>query len=166
MAVTEVNSSWADNQGGEATMDSHYNAIWFGDVLGRLISQKVDIVTQFALAGDWGIVGLDAPRPMYYDYMMYQRFGVQLVRSVSDDPTVSVYAARRSDGSLTVMIVDLGSAAVTKPLTVIGGQTSNSAQTWLFDAGHNAAQVADTPLAPGGNVTLPPELMTLLVMGL
>jgi hypothetical protein len=166
VAVTEVNSSWADNQGGEATMDSHYNAIWFGDVLGRLISQKVDIVTQFALAGDWGIVGLDAPRPVYYDYVMYQRFGVQLMRSASDDPTVSVYAAKRADGSLTVMIVNLGSAAITKPLTVVGGETSDSAQTWLFDAAHNAEQVADTPLAPGGNVTLPPESMTLLVMGL
>ena len=166
VAVTELNSSWADNQGGEATMDSHYNAIWFGDVLGRLIRQKVDIVTQFALAGDWGIVGLDAPRPIYDDYMMYQRFGVQLVSAASDDPMVSVYAAKRADGSLTVMIVNLGSAAVTKPLTVIGGQTSDSAQTWLFDASHNAEQVADTPLAPGGDVVLPPESMTLLVMGL
>lgn len=166
VAVTEVNSSWADNQAGEATMDSHYNAIWFGDVLGRLISQKVDIVTQFALAGDWGILGLADVHPIYYDYLMYQRFGTELLRSASDDPLVSVYAAKRADGTLTVMIVNLGSAAATKPLTVIGGTTADSAETWLFDASHNAEQVAETPLAPGGNVTLPPESITLLVTGL
>lgn len=164
VAVTELNSSWADNQGGEATMDSHYNAIWFGDVLGRLISQKVDIVAQFALAGDWGIVGLDSVHPIYYDYAMYQRFGVELVRSASDDPLVTVYAAKRADGTLTVMIVNLGSTAATKPLTVIGGATGTSAQTWLFDASHNAEQVAATPLSAVGSVTLPPESMTLLVV--
>jgi hypothetical protein len=166
VAVTELNSSWADNVGGEGTMDSHYNAIWYGDVLGRLIRQKVDIVAQFALASDWGIVGFDAPRPIYYDYMMYQRFGVELVRSASDDPLVSVYAAKRADGTLTVMIVNLGSTATTKPLTIIGGTTADSAETWLFDASHNAEQVAKTPLASGDNVTLPPESMTLLVTGL
>jgi hypothetical protein len=166
VAVTELNSSWADNLDGEATMDSHYNAIWFGDVLGRLIRQKVAIVAQFALGGDWGIVGRDAVHPIYYDYMMYQRFGVELVRSASDDPLVSVYAAKRADGTLTVMIVNLGSTAATKPLTVIGGTTADSAETWLFDASHNAEKVAETPLAPGGIVTLPPESMTLLVTGL
>jgi hypothetical protein len=166
VAVTEVNSSWADNQAGEATMDSHYNAIWFGDVLGRLISQKVDIVTQFALAGDWGILGLADVHPIYYDYLMYQRFGSELLRSASDDPLLSVYAAKRADGTLTVMIVNLDSTAATKPLTVIGGTTADSAETWLFDASHNAEQVAETPLAPGGNVTLPPESITLLVTGL
>src|ERR1035437_10989145 len=146
-------------------MDSHYNAIWYGDVLGRLIRQKVDIVAQFALASDWGIVGFDSPRPIYYDYVMYQRFGVELVRSASDDPLVSVYAAKRADGTLTVMIVNLGSTATTKPLTIIGGTTADSVETWLFDASHNAERVAKTPLAPGGNVTLPPESMTLLVTG-
>ena len=164
VAVTEVNSSWADNQDGEGTMDSHYNAIWFGDVLGRLIRQKVDIVAQFALASDWGIAGLDSVRPVYYDYLMYQRFGVDLVRSASDDPLVSVYAAKRADGTLTVMIVNLGSTAATKPLTVIGGGAATSAQTWLFDSSHNAEQVAAAPLSAGGNVTLPPESMTLLVL--
>jgi len=164
VAVTELNSSWADNLGGEATMDSHYNAIWFGDVLGRLIRQKVDIVAQFALGGDWGIVGRDSVHPLYYDYLMYQRFGAELVRSASDDPLVSVYAAKRADGTLTVMIVNLGSTVATKPLTIVGGGPASTAQTWLFDASHKAEQVAATSLSAGGSVTLPPESMTLLVV--
>jgi hypothetical protein len=62
------------------------------------------------------------------------------------------------------MIVNLGSTAATKPLTVIGGGAATSAQTWVFDSSHNAEQVAATPLFAGGNVTLPPESMTLLVL--
>jgi hypothetical protein len=162
VAVTEVNSSSSANAGGEATMDSHYNAIWFGDVLGRMITQNVFMVDQFALAGDWGIVGPSGVRPMYYVYQMYELYGTERVRSASDDPNVRVYGARRSDGSLTVMIVNLGSEAATRPLTIVGGGSATSAQTWLFDAGHKAEKVTDTPL--GGSVTVPPESMTLLVL--
>jgi hypothetical protein len=129
VAVTEVNSSWVANSGGEATMDSLYNAIWFGDVLGRMIKQDVLMVDQFALAGDYGIVGPDALRPMYYVYMMYQRFGDARLRAVSDDPLVQVYAARRADGTLTVMIVNLGSASATRPLTIVADGAAASMDT-------------------------------------
>jgi hypothetical protein len=162
VAVTEVNSSYTQNSGGDAGMDSHYNAIWFADILGRMIDQKVDIVAQFAIAGYWGIVGASAPNPMYYDYMLYKQFGTKLVPAASDDPLVTVYAAVRADGTLTVLIVNLGSTAATKPLTIVGN-VAKSAETWLFDASHNAEKVAATPLSNGGNVTLPPESVTLLV---
>jgi hypothetical protein len=162
VAVTEVNSSWAVNMGGEATMDSHYNAIWFGDVLGRMIEQQVTMVDQFALAGDYGIVSATAPRPMYYVYMMYQRFGKEQVRAASDDPLVRVYAATRPDGALTVMIVNLASEAETVPLTILGRGSGGRAETWLFDQAHNAEQVPDTQL--GGTITVSPESMTLLIL--
>jgi hypothetical protein len=161
LAVTEVNSSWAPNIGGEATMDSHYNAIWWADVLGRLIDQDVTMVDQFALAGTWGIVGADAPNPMYYTYLLYKRFGVERVRAISDDPLVSVYAARRTDGRLTVLIVNLGSEPATKPLTVIGAGSATSVDTWLFDRSYSAEQVSPTSLS--GSVDLPAESVTLLV---
>jgi Glycosyl hydrolases family 39 len=163
VAVTEINSSWAVNAGGEATMDSHYNAIWFADVLGRMIHQKVFMVDQFALAGQYGIVDAAAPRPMYYAYMMYQRFGSELVRAQSDDPNVTVYAARRADGTLTVMIVNLGDAAATSPLTIVGGGTATSAATWLFDKDHPALSVAATALT--GKITVPAQSVTLLEIG-
>ncbi len=161
VAVTEVNSSWSANAGGEGTMDSFYNAIWFGDVLGRMIENDVFMVDQFALAGDWGIVGPNDVRPMYYVYMMYQRFGSERMRAVSDDAYVRIYAARRSDGTLTAMIVNLGPAEVTKPLRILGA-SGTTAETWLFDASHNAVKVADTPL--GSSITLPGQSMTLLVI--
>ena len=162
LAVTEVNSSWAANGGGEATMDSHYNAIWFGDVLGRMIEQKVTMVDQFALAGAFGIVGPIEPRPMYYVYMLYQLFGTELLRSATDDPLVSVYAAERSDGTVTAMIVNLASYPQAKSLTVLGVRGGMSAGTWLFDSSHRAEKVADTSL--DGPINLPAESMTLLVI--
>ena len=41
IAITDVNSHWSHAVGGEATPDSFYNAIWWADVLGRMIQQKV-----------------------------------------------------------------------------------------------------------------------------
>lgn len=165
VAVTEINSSWAINAGTDGSMDSHMNAIWFADVLGTLINQKVDMVDQFALAGDWGIVGRGKVNPIYYDYIMFQHFGTELLRAASDDQLVRVYAAKRPDGTVTVMIVNLGAAAATKPLTVIGGGASTTAETWLFDASHSAEKVAATALTAGGSVTVPGESVTVLVIG-
>jgi hypothetical protein len=162
VAVTEVNSSSLVNVGGEATMDSHYNAIWFADVLGRMIDQKVTMVDQFALAGDYGIVGRLEPMPMYYTYLMYKQFGSEQVRAASDDDVVRVYAAERTDGTLTVLIVNLASAAQTKPLTILGGRSNGAAETWLFDEAHKAEKVVDTQL--GGTITLPAESVTVLVI--
>jgi hypothetical protein len=49
IAITEVNSHWSNAVGGEATPDSYYNAIWWANVLGRMISNRVAIVNYFSL---------------------------------------------------------------------------------------------------------------------
>jgi hypothetical protein len=100
---------------------------------------------------------------LYYTYMMYNMFGTELVNSVSDDPLVQIYAAKRTDGTLTLMIVNLGDTAATEPLTIVGGGSAATAETWLFDASHTAEKVASTAL--GGSVTVPPASVTLLVVG-
>jgi hypothetical protein len=162
VAVTEVNSSYAHNVGGEATLDSFYNAIWWGDVLGRLIRQGVDIVAQFELLGDYGLFQSQSIHPIYYVYMMYQNFGSERVYASSDDPDVSIYAATRPDGALTIMLINLGPDPVTKPLQVNGFTASKPAQTWLFDPKAKAEQQPDAAL--GQTVTLPGQSMTLIVL--
>jgi hypothetical protein len=164
VAITEINSSWAANTGGEGTMDSHYNAIWWADVLGRLIRQKVEIVTQFAIIGEYGLMGKYDLYPIYYTYKMYQQFGTQLVYASSDDPDVSVYAAKRADGSLTVMVVNLASASKTKQLKLAGVSAKTTAPTWLFDAKHKAESVDPTELGADTSVTVPPESITVYVL--
>ncbi|MGD0247714.1 MAG: hypothetical protein ABSB75_01535 [Candidatus Limnocylindrales bacterium] len=165
VAVTEVNSSWAATSGTESALDSHLNAIWFADVLGRLVDQKVEMVDQFALTGNFGMIGKSDVNPIYYDYVMFQHFGTRLVRAASDDPLVSVYAARRADGTVTIAIVNLGPSTATKALTVIGAGSATSAETWLFDKTHAAEKVEATPISAGGNVTVPGESVTVLVLG-
>jgi hypothetical protein len=164
VAVTEVNSSYARNYSGPATMDSHYNAIWWADVLGRLIRQGVDLVAQFAVVRDFGIVDRFETRPMYSTYLMYRRFGTGRVYASSDDPAVSIFAARRPDGALTLMIVNLGSEPAEKQLRLDGITPAAMAETWLFDAAHNAEQVDATPVGPTATLSLPAESVTLLIV--
>lgn len=163
VAVTEVNSNWTATFGGKATPDSHYGAIWWGDVLSRLIRQQVPIVSHFAIHGPqsqgWGLVHTYMVRPAYYVYRMFKMLGDQQVVSASDDPLVSVVAARRPDGKLTVMLTNLASHAIDKPLKIVG--EPKVAEAWLFDAEHKANQV-DVP-ADLAALQLPAESMTLLV---
>ncbi len=172
VAVTEVNSHWSNATGGEATPDSFYNAIWWGDVLGRLIRQRVEIVAHFALqtnvgTGGWGLLARSEVRPTYYTYQMYKHFGNELVYASSDDPDVSVYAALRDDGRLTLMMVNLGPEERTKPLYLEGIKQPVTAEVWLFDAEHTAEKVAvERSLANGEEVTLPAQSLSLYVLSL
>lgn len=164
IAVTEVNSSWAPSIGGEATMDSHYNAIWWGDVLGRMIRQKVEMVAQFALTGDFGIFSRFHPNPMYGTYLMYQRFGQELIYSASDDLDVSIYAAKREDGALTLMLVNLSLEARDKEITLANFTPGASAETWLFDPTHLAESVTPTSVGASTTLSLPAQSLTLLIV--
>lgn len=169
VAVTEINSHWTKAVGGEATPDSFYNAIWWGDVLGRMIQQDVDMVGHFVLqtkdsAGGWGLLSRDGVRPTYYVYQMYKHFGTQRLAATSDDPLVSVYAARRTNGALTVMVINLGATAVTKPLYWHNNTPTAQAHVWLFDADHPASKLADQTLTNGGDIQLPSQSMTLFII--
>ena len=169
IAVTEINSHWTMATRGEATPDSHYNAIWLADVLGRMIRNDVFMVNHWLLAseggqGGHGLLDTSKVRPSYYVYQMYQHFGSERVYSSSDDPLVSVYAARREDGALTLVIINLASAPVTTQLRLDTHSVAPAgpAETWLFDAEHAAEQMDDTPLGADTALTLSPESMLLL----
>lgn len=166
IAVTEVNSNWTNQQGGEATPDSHYNAIWWADVLGRLIVQRVDIVAQFALegAGGLGLMGYPTPRPTYYVYLLYKQFGSELIYASSDDPLVRIYAARRSDGILTLIMINLGPDEKTKPLRLDNVTSTGPAEVWLFDVDHLAEKVGERRIASGDPITLPAQSISLYTL--
>jgi len=164
IAVTEANSSWVPTSHGEATLDSHYNAIWWGDSLGRMIRQGAFMVNQFAISSEWGLLGNYEVNPIYYVYRMYQRFGVERVFAASDDPQVSIFAAERTDGALTLMLVNLASGPVDQTLTIDNADLPPTAETWLFDHQHHAEQVDPIALGPSTGVHLPRESMTLVVI--
>jgi hypothetical protein len=134
-----------------------------------MIRQRVDIVAHFLLQcqtgqGGWGLLGKYEVRPTYYVYQMYKRFGDELLYSSSDDPDVSIYAARRQDGALTLMIVNLGPEEERKPLRLENVTPTDPAELWLLDASHVAEQIGEQTIAGGVEITLPPQSMTLYVI--
>ncbi len=166
IAVTEFNSAYDKSVGGDATPDSHYNAIWMADVLGRMIKNHVFMANEWALTakggfGGLGLVGSVDMYPAYYAYQLYKQFGKELVYSSSDDPDLSIYAAKREDGALTVMVINLSLEQKTKTLQ-IGGRTQVQAETWLFDPDHKAENMGIMELA--GRVTVPAQSITLYIV--
>jgi len=166
IAITEFNSDYSKSVGGESTPDSHYNAIWLGDVLGRLIKNGVFMANHWMLTskggyGGWGLVGRTELYPSYYTYQMYKMFGNELVYSSSDNPDLSIYTAKRSDGTLTVMVVNLSLEELAKPLRITG-QTSVKSEAWLFDPTHNAENMGDVELS--GEIKFPAQSITLFII--
>ena len=162
IGVTEVNSSWASTSGGEATLDSHFNAIWWADSLGRMIRQGTDVVAQFCLVGEYGLMGKYDVLPIYYVYQMYQRFGTQLLYASSDRDDLSVFAASGDDGTVTVMAINLGDEGTTYPIQFEGIQ-GGMAEVWLYDAEHLAENMGTEQITSDDEVTLPGQSISLYI---
>jgi hypothetical protein len=166
IALTEFNSAYDKSFGGETTPDSHYNAIWMASVVGSMIKNGVFMGNVWALTakagyGGLGLIAQDDVFPSYYTYQMYRKFGEELIYSSSDDPDLPIYAARRADGTLTVMIVNLSRDEKTKALR-IGDQAPFQAETWLFDPEHPVENMG--MLDYDGEVTVPAQSLTLLIL--
>ena len=162
VGVTEVNSSWASTSGGEATLDSHFNAIWWADSLGRMIRQGTDVVAQFCLVGEYGLMGKYDVLPTYYVYQMYQRFGTQLLYASSDRDDLSIFAASGDDATVTMMAINLGDEETTYPIQIEGMQ-GGTAEVWLFDAKHPAEYIGTEQISGGDALTLPGQSISLYV---
>ena len=166
IAVTEFNSAYDKSFGGETTPDSHFNAIWLADVLGSMIKNGVHMANVWALTakggyGGLGLVGQFDVFPAYYTYQMYKMFGSELVYSSSDDPDLSIYSARREDGSLTVIVINLSTEEKIMPIR-IEARSEVQAEAWLFDATHKVENVGKADLS--NEVRFPPQSVMLLVL--
>lgn len=166
IAITEFNSNSNNHMGAEASLDSHYNAIWAADVMGHLIRQQVKMALYWDLqrkGAGFGLIGIDEPRPAYYSYVMYTHLGTELVASSSSDEDVTITAAKTDDGALTLMVINLSMDEKTLPLSIKGFGTANDADVWRFDQTHNAENIGTQDLS-AGEVTLPPQSVTLYTL--
>lgn len=166
IAVTEFNSAYDKSFGGETTPDSHFNAIWMAAVLGSMIKNGVFMANQWALTakagyGGLGLIAQNDVFPSYYTYQLYKKFGNELIYSSSDDPDLSICAARRSDGALTVIVINLSPENKTKTLQ-INEQSALEAEMWLFDPTQKAENMGAFDLS--GPITFPPQSMTLYIL--
>jgi hypothetical protein len=169
MALTEVNSHWNPVIGGDASPDSFYQAIWWADVLGRLMQQQVEIVNYFMLSshgnlGGFGILNRYEVRPTYYVYQLYQQFGTQLLASRSSAESVTITAARRDDGALTLMVINRGEDDARLPLIISDAPSAQPVEIWRLDAEHDAERI-DSPAGMDGDVlVLPAQSVTLYII--
>lgn len=127
IAVTEVNSHWSNAMGGEATPDSFMNAIWWADVLGRMISNQVDVVNYFSLqsnnsTGGYGLFARSEPRPTYYVYTMYREMGENLVFSGCANPGLRLYASNGEGEGLTVILINMNEEEISGTLRIMGDE--------------------------------------------
>lgn len=140
-------------------------------------------VTQADVLGIFGREGLDlatlwdppsASEPTAYAFRMYRnydaaggRFGQTSVHAVSADQSiVSVYAAQRQDGRLTIMLINK-STALQAPRLAITGFEAGTARVYRYSAANLNAivRLADLPIVAGENeLSLPAASVTLLVI--
>ncbi len=160
VSVMEVNSNWSHAVGGEATPDSFYNAIWWADSLGRLISQDVEMVAFFTLAHTDGtsLLAIDEPRPTYYVYQLYKQFGDEKLYADVGIENVSLFAAERDDGAVTLIAVNRGAEAVKGPLNLANYDGPQTAVLHRFDTDHKAKNLGQVSIdeleLPGYSISL------------
>lgn len=168
IAITEVNTHWNQAIGGEATPDSHYGAIWLAEMLGQLMRQDVFMVNHWMLTsqggqGGWGLIGRSELRPSYYVFQLFKQFGEERAYAESGVADVSVYAAKRADGVLTVLVVNLADEAQTVALQVEGMGLGTAVIQQLTP--EQNPEAAPFTFPADGAITLPPQSVTLFEIG-
>jgi hypothetical protein len=166
-AWTEVNSDPSAAMNNPASPDSFYNAIWYADVLGQMMQGKVFMVNQWVISQRGGGLGLlfgPDIRPTFYVFPLYKHFGSEQVFAASGVKDVDIFAATRPDGTLTLMVINLGDADVQAPLKV-AGRNSISAEVWRLDKDHKAESLGTETLRPEGMLALPAQSASVYVLG-
>lgn len=166
LAITEYNSNSRQSDEPSAGLTSFYNGIWVADVLGRFIRNQVEFAAYWDLQGPpnrgWGLLEKYDVRPSYYAYLLYTHLGSELLDSSSTDEDVTITAALREDGALTLMVINLGPEEVTKTLDLTGFTAAGEAEVWRFDAEHKAEQVESVDVSAG--LTLPGQSATVYII--
>ncbi len=166
IAFTEVNSDPSNAILQEASPDSFYNAIWYADVLGQLMNADVFMVNQWVISQrstGLGLLNGTDVRPTFYVFPMYKNFGGDQVYSASGVADVDIFAAKRADGALTLMVINLSDLEQRIPL-LVKGMTLSKSEVWLLDAAHNAENLGVQAFTADGTVTLPAQSVTLFVI--
>jgi uncharacterized protein (TIGR03437 family) len=158
LAVTEYNWGGLEDING---------ALAQADVLGIFGREGLD------LAAIWAAPTPDQPGA--YAFRMYRgydgiggMFGETSVRAESaNQDRLSVYAARRSDSALTLMVINKTLGDLTSNITLANFTPAPAAQVWTYSEANLAAIVRGSDLAVAGGgfaATFPAYSITLLVL--
>jgi uncharacterized protein (TIGR03437 family) len=158
LAITEYN--WG-------ALEDINGALAQADVLGIFGREGVD------LAAIWGPPTPDQPGAfafrMYRSYDgMGGSFGETSVQATSTaQGQLSIYAARRSDSALTLMVINKTTVDLTSHVSLANFKPAAAAQVWTYSAANLKAIVhgSDLPVSASGfKTTFPANSITLLVL--
>jgi hypothetical protein len=167
VGMLEFNSNYTNTAGAETSPDSFYSALWLADVYGRMVRERPEMLAIWLLKDNNGGLGLMTSfelRPSYYTYKIWKQFGSHLLAANSDTEYVSVYAAKRDDGTVTVILINLNDTEVTKPLQINQGNNLKLTEAYLFDTTHNAESISAPSFSNGDEIVLPKESVTLYIL--
>ena len=143
-------------------------ALWTADMLGHLVTQRIDMAAYFTL---WGIENHGVwdsrgkIRPVYYSFLLFNQFGDRLLKAESDRPLLPAYAALRPDGALSLMIVNKDPDTTYRPtIDLQGFSAAAPVRVWRHDKQTpGASSDYAGPLAPL-DISIPPYSTTMLVI--
>jgi hypothetical protein len=143
-------------------------SVWTADMLGHLVTQRIDMAAYFAL---WGLSfhgvwdNRGKIRPVHATFRLFNQFGDRLLKAESNQPLLPAYAALRPDGALSLMIVNKDPARTYHAtIDLQGFSAAAPVRVWRHDkqtpgtSGDYAG-----PLAPL-DINLPPYSATMLVI--
>jgi alpha-L-arabinofuranosidase len=110
-----------------------------------------------------GLVQGTKVTPTFYVFPLYKNFGSEQVYAASGVTDVDIFAAKRKDGALTLMVINLSDKEQRIPLKVKGMKLTG-AEVWLLDATHSAENLGTQTFSADGAVILPSQSATLYVI--
>ncbi len=149
-------------------------AIAQADILGIFGREGLDLATVWAPPNPISVNGAP-PDPgvnafkLYLNYDGYgSQFGETSVSAVTSDPDqISIFAATRSDNTLTIAVLNKTTADATLPVTIANYTPAPTAQVWQYSGADLSGiqRVSDVAVSNGGLTALfPARSMTLLVV--
>lgn len=137
------------------------------DVLGIFGREDLDLATLW-----------DAPasgQPGAFAFRLFRNadghgagFGqISLPAASADSDRLSVFAARRNDGALTIIVINKTSIALTADLALSGFTAAGSSQLYQYSAAHQdqILSLAGPDISPSGfSLQYPPNSISLLVL--
>lgn len=153
IAITEANSDWSGRVDRETGTNSYANALWWSDVMSRLINARCEIIAQFCLGaiqaqgiGMFGPVSYNSdPLPIYQSYRLFAQLGTRLLHSSCDNSVLAFLATQTDAGQVICHVVNQSDDDITMPF-IIHGSTATTASVWQYTDG--------VPVESGGEIDL------------
>ena len=169
IAVTEYNLFTRANIDTTGMMSQAINALYIADYIGQMAEVGVTIANQWNLVngtvgseGDYGLLNPQTsnPMPQFYGFALWQLFGDQMLpisTGFNPQTTLSAYAGRRTDGTITLLVVNKSDIAQTASIDLDGSTATYTATADVV----TAEALTSTSIVYNGSGIQPSDLASV-----